>query len=46
MRPTTDATHATDDKPWEECLVREFNGTLKPGRDDMLRFVEHSHDTG
>jgi hypothetical protein len=39
-------TDATDDEPWEECLVREFNWTLKPGRDDMLRFVEHSHDNG
>jgi hypothetical protein len=34
----------TDDEPWEECPVCEYNWTLKPGRDDMLRFVEHSHD--
>jgi hypothetical protein len=32
---TTDATDDIDDEPWEECLVCEFNGTLKPGRDDM-----------
>jgi hypothetical protein len=36
----------TDDEPCQECLVREFNWMLKPGRDDMLRFVEHSHDNG
>jgi hypothetical protein len=38
-------TDAPDDEPWE-CLVCEFDWTLKPGRDGMLRFVEHSHDNG
>ena len=43
---TTDTTAETGDEPWEECLVSEFNWTLKPGRDDMLRSVDHSHDNG
>lgn len=34
----------TDDEPWAECAVCEYNWTLKPRRDDVLRFVEHSHD--
>jgi hypothetical protein len=34
------------DGPWAECLVREFNRTLKPGRDDMFRIVDHSHNNG
>jgi hypothetical protein len=43
---TTDATDATNDEAWEECLVYEFNSTLKPGQNDMSRFVDHSHDNG
>jgi hypothetical protein len=44
MRHDDGREDETDDEPCEECRGCEFNWTLKSGRDDMLRFVEHSHD--
>jgi hypothetical protein len=46
MRHDDGREHETDDEPCEECPGCEFNWTLKSGRDDVLRFVEHFHDNG
>jgi hypothetical protein len=32
----------TDEPPWDERSVCEYNQTMKPGKDDVLRFVEHT----
>ena len=32
----------TDEPPWEECSVCEYSQTMKPGQDNVLRFVEHT----
>jgi hypothetical protein len=31
----------TEELPWDECSACEYNQTMKPGNDDVLRFVEH-----